>query len=88
MAVGHSVEVAWWAAETDRLLDRMAARFARVETRRRARAFLFGLLAELPWKNCRTIAEHAGDRDPPGCSTSSPAPAGTPTVCETTCATT
>jgi hypothetical protein len=29
VTVGHSIEVAWWAAQTDRLLDRMAARYAR-----------------------------------------------------------
>jgi SRSO17 transposase len=52
--------------ETDRLLDRMAGRFVRVETRRRARSFLFGLLADLPRKNCWTIAEHAGEKDPHG----------------------
>ncbi len=44
----------------------MAGRFVRVETRRRARGFLFGLLADLPRKNCWTIAEHAGDSDPHG----------------------
>jgi SRSO17 transposase len=44
----------------------MAGRFARVETRRRTRGFLLGLLAELPRKNCWTIAEHAGDADPHG----------------------
>jgi SRSO17 transposase len=44
----------------------MAGRFARVETRRRTRGFLFGLLADLPRKNCWTIAEHAGDPDPHG----------------------
>ena len=66
MAVGHSVEPDRWQAETDRLLDRMAGRFARVETRRRARRFLLGLLADLPRKNCWTIAEHAGDADPHG----------------------
>lgn len=44
----------------------MAGRFARVETRRRTRGFLFGLLADLPRKNCWTIAEHAGDTDPHG----------------------
>jgi SRSO17 transposase len=27
---------------------------------------VFGLLADLPRKNCWTIAEHAGDRDPHG----------------------
>ena len=66
MAVGHSAGAAGWAAEADRLLDRMAGRFARVETRRRARAFVLGLLADLPRKNCWTIAEHAGDPDPHG----------------------
>jgi SRSO17 transposase len=44
----------------------MAGRFARVETRRRTRGFLFGLLADLSRKNCWTIAEHAADRDPHG----------------------
>jgi SRSO17 transposase len=44
----------------------MAGRFARVETRRRTRRFLLGLLADLPRKNCWTIAEHAGDADPHG----------------------
>lgn len=66
VAVGHRVGPARWAAETDRLLDRMAGRFARVETRRRLRGFLLGLLADLPRKNCGTIAEHAGDTDPHG----------------------
>ena len=66
MAVGHSVEPGRWQAETDRLLDRMAGRFARVATRRRARGFLFGLLGDLPRKNCWSIAEHAGDTDPHG----------------------
>jgi SRSO17 transposase len=66
VAVGHSVEAAGWSAETDKLLDRMAARFARVETRRRAGRFVRALLADLPRKNCWSIAEHAGDADPYG----------------------
>ena len=66
VAVGHRVEAADWAAEVDRLLDRMAGRFGRVETRRRVRGFVFGLLADLPRKNCWTIAEHAGDTTPHG----------------------
>jgi SRSO17 transposase len=37
-----------------------------VEPRRRARAFVLGLLAALPRKNCWTIAEHAGDASPDG----------------------
>ena len=55
-----------WVAETDKLLDRMAGRFVRVETRRRAEKFLLGLLADLPRKNCWSIAEHAGESDPHG----------------------
>jgi SRSO17 transposase len=65
---GHSVEVdpARWQARLDELLGRVAGRFPRVEPRRRARAFVLGLLAELPRKNCWTIAEHAGDASPDG----------------------
>jgi SRSO17 transposase len=37
-----------------------------VEPRRRAWAFVQGLLADLPRKNCWTIAEHAGDPSPDG----------------------
>jgi SRSO17 transposase len=45
---------------------RVGRRFGRVEPRRRARAFVLGLLAELPRKNCWTIAEQAGDATPDG----------------------
>ena len=47
-------------------MARVAGRFARVEPRWRARAFVLGLLADLPRKNCWSIAEHAGDRSPDG----------------------
>jgi SRSO17 transposase len=47
-------------------MTRAGARFSRVEPRRRARAFVLGLLAELPRKNCQTIAGHAGDRTSDG----------------------
>ena len=47
-------------------MTRTGARFRRVEPRGRARAFVLGLLAELPRKNCWTIAEHAGNRTPDG----------------------
>src|SRR5690349_2531952 len=47
-------------------MGRIASRFVRVEPRRRARAFVLGLLAELPRKNRWTIAEHAGDATPDG----------------------
>jgi SRSO17 transposase len=61
VAAGHSVAPGRWQAGLDELLGRVAGRFGRVEPRRRARAFVLGLLAELPRKNCWTIAEHAGD---------------------------
>jgi hypothetical protein len=48
------------------LLGRVAGRFPRVEPRRRARAFVLGLLADLPRKNCWSIVEHAGDATPDG----------------------
>ena len=66
MAVGHSVEAGRWPVMERELLDRVAGRFARVETRRRFARFLRGMLAELPRKNCWTIAEHAGDTTPDG----------------------
>jgi len=47
-------------------MGRIAGRFARVEPRRRARAFVLGLLSELRRKNCWTIAEQAGDATPDG----------------------
>ena len=47
-------------------MGRTAGRFARVEPRRRARAFVLGLLSGLRRKNCWTIAEQAGDATPDG----------------------
>ena len=47
-------------------MTRAGTRFRRVEPRRRARAFVLGLMTELPRKNCWTIAEHAGDATPDG----------------------
>src|SRR3954466_4248137 len=44
----------------------MGGGFGRVELRRRVRGFLLGLLADLPRKNCWTIAEHAGEATPDG----------------------
>jgi SRSO17 transposase len=61
VAAGDSVAPGRWQAGLDELLGRVAGRFGRVEPRRRARAFVLGLLSELPRKNCWTIAEHAGD---------------------------
>ncbi|MCH5677997.1 IS701 family transposase [Streptomyces gilvus] len=47
-------------------MGRIAGRFGRVEPRRRARAFVLGLLSDLPRKNCWTLAEYAGDATPYG----------------------
>ncbi len=47
-------------------MRRIAGRFTRVESRRRARKLVLGLLSHLPRKNCWTIAEWAGDRTPDG----------------------
>jgi SRSO17 transposase len=66
VAAGHSVDPAAWAGLLDELMARVAGRFGRVEPRRRVRAFTLGLLADLPRKNCWSIAEHAGDTSPDG----------------------
>ena len=66
MAAGHSVDAGRWLGQFDELMGRIAGRFSRVEPRRRARAFVLGLLADLRRKNCWTIAEHAGDTTPDG----------------------
>jgi len=68
VAAGHSVTVdpARWQELFDQVMGRVAGRFARVELRWRAKAFVRGLLSDLPRKNCWTIAEHAGDATPDG----------------------
>ena len=58
-----------WQARLEELLGRVAGRFGRVAPRRRARAFVYGLLADLAGKNCWTIAEHPGTEALMGCST-------------------
>jgi SRSO17 transposase len=60
------VDPARWQELFDQVIGRVAGRFARVELRRRARALVRGLLADLPRKNCWTLAEHAGDPSPDG----------------------
>src|SRR5215213_580709 len=66
VAAGHRVTPASWQAGLEELLGRVAGRFGRVEPRRHARALVLGLLADLPRKNCWTIAEHAGQATPDG----------------------
>jgi SRSO17 transposase len=66
VAAGPSVDPVRWLGILDELMTRIGSRFGRVEPRRRARAFALGPLAELPWVNCRALAEHAGDRSSDG----------------------
>jgi SRSO17 transposase len=66
VAAGHRVVPARWRALFEQVMDRVAGRFARVEPRRRVRQMVLGLMADLPRKNCWTIAEHVGDRSPDG----------------------
>jgi len=55
-----------WVAGLDDLFALVAGRFGRVEPRRRARAYVRGLLAPLAVKNGWTLAEAAGDATPDG----------------------
>jgi SRSO17 transposase len=59
-------DVAAWASGLDVLFARVAGRFLRAEPRRRARAYVRGLLAPLADKNGWTLAEVAGDATPDG----------------------
>ena len=59
-------DLAAWVAGLDDLFALVAGRFGRVEPRRRARAYVRGLLAPLAVKNGWTLAEAAGDATPVG----------------------
>jgi SRSO17 transposase len=59
-------DLAAWVAGLDDLFALVAGRFARVEPRLRARAYVRGLLAPLASKNGWTLAEAAGDKTPDG----------------------
>ncbi len=53
-------------AEFDTGFAAIAGRFGRVEPRRRARAFLLGLLSDVEGRSCWQLAEQAGDGSPHG----------------------
>jgi SRSO17 transposase len=63
-AAGDSVAAEEWVEKFDSAFARIAGRFARVEPRRRARAFLLGLLSDVGTRSCWQLAEQAGDRTP------------------------
>ena len=58
-------EAKGWARALDELMGRLGPRFGRVEPRRRALAYLRGLLAPVECKNGWQLAEAAGIRHVP-----------------------
>ena len=59
-------DAARWARGLDGILERIGPRFGRAEPRRRAAAYLRGLLAPVARKNGWQLAEAAGDATPDG----------------------
>ena len=59
-------EVWQWGQELERLYARIAPRFARPEPRRRALAYLKGIVSFVERKNGWQLAEHAGENRPDG----------------------
>src|SRR5262245_48799612 len=59
-------QVAQWADELGAVADRIGRRFARSEPRRRAVAYVRGLLGDAERKNGWQLAEHLGDPTPDG----------------------
>ncbi len=59
-------EIAGWADELEALHARIAPRFERAEPRRRALAYLKGLLSSAERKNGWQLAEEAGEATPDG----------------------
>ncbi|MEU4643204.1 hypothetical protein [Micromonospora sp. NPDC023814] len=55
---------AGWRVILDEAETRVADRFARVEPRRTAAAFVEGLLSSVERKTCWSLAERAGHVDP------------------------
>ena len=66
MAASPSIDLAAWRAGFDDAFARIAGRFAQAASRRRARAYLLGLLSRCERKNGWIIAEFAGDVTPYG----------------------
>ena len=61
VAVGHTLDPGRAESLFRELMGEIAGRFGRVEPPRTAERMVSGLLAELPRKNCWTIAEQVGD---------------------------
>jgi SRSO17 transposase len=63
-AAGNSVAAEEWVEAFEAGFARIAGRFGRVEPRRRARAYLLGLLSDVDTRTCWQLAEQARDRTP------------------------
>jgi len=68
VAARLSVGLTRWREQFDDLMGRIAGPVRPGGPRRRAQAFVLGLLSGLRRKNCWTIAEQAGDATPDGSS--------------------
>ena len=66
VAAPPRLDLAVWRAGFDEVFARIAGRFAQACSRKRARAYLLGLLSRTERKNGWTIAELAGDGTPDG----------------------
>jgi SRSO17 transposase len=66
VAVPPRLDLAAWRAGFDDVFARIAGRFAQACSRKRARAYLLGLLSRCERKNGWSIAELAGDATPDG----------------------
>jgi hypothetical protein len=66
VAAPARLDLAAWRAGFDDVFARIAGRFAQACSRKRARAYLLGLLSRSERKNGWTIAEFAGDATPDG----------------------
>jgi len=66
MTRGTGADTAGWARSFDEVLERIGGRFGRAEPRRRAEAYLRGLLAPVERKNGWQLAQAAGDATPDG----------------------
>src|SRR4051794_41304152 len=81
MVMAAMNEAVDWARGLDELVEQIAPRFRRIEPRRRARAYLQGLLCPVERKNGWQLAENAGIARLTECRTFSPACAGMPIGC-------
>ena len=66
VAAPPTLDLAAWRSGFDEVFARIAGRFAQACSRKRARAYLLGLLSRTERKNGWTIAELAGDGTPDG----------------------